>query len=303
MTTFKVLIAYDGSELALDAVRYVAEVMPLTQTEIVLFYVDTDVPELFWNPEKGMDFRYQAQQVRASVTRDHKSLAASMLTARNILQDAGAQAKNIIQKIRPREIGVAQDIINEARQGYQAVVVGRSGNSKIKDMLIGSTATQILDKTGKVPLITVGGTVSPRRILVAFDHSKEIQRAIRIIGSLLGVTSCHVLLCYVLVPHSIFQKGDELQWQTAEKKRITPLLDQACDELRQMGLPERNVTSEIIFDDVSKSSGIVNKAKTDKYGTIVVGRRGLTVIKEFFTGHVGRKIFQIAGDLTTWVIR
>jgi hypothetical protein len=46
----------------------------------------------------------------------------------------------------------------------------------------------------------------------------------------------------------------------------------------------------------------LERANEGKYGTLVIGRRGLTIVKEFFIGRVGDKIFQLAGDLTVWVM-
>ncbi len=41
---FKILLAYDGSELALNAVRYISESFPSDSFTVVLLYVETKCP-------------------------------------------------------------------------------------------------------------------------------------------------------------------------------------------------------------------------------------------------------------------
>ena len=72
--TVNILMAFDGSALALEAVRYVAEIMPVDQTRVVLFYVKTDVQRSFWQMEKEMDFRYQAVNLRSQMASQHQHI-------------------------------------------------------------------------------------------------------------------------------------------------------------------------------------------------------------------------------------
>jgi len=299
----KVLLAYDGSDLSLAAVNYIVSLFPAKKTEVVLFHVGTEIPDSFWSMEKELDFRFKTPDIRASMTTQHKLLNDSIEKARNIFLDAGFPEDAVITKIQAKKFGVARDIIKESQKGYDAVVVGRTGKSRLKDILVGSVPVQLSGKIHGIPLIIVGGMPKGKKILVAFDGSKEIMRGIRCVGALVSTPDCRVLLCHVLRSHSIFHEGDEETWQTFEQKRMEPLINDSMECLTEAGFKNDQVSCEVLKDKMSRAGGIVEKANGDYFDTIVVGRRGLTVIKEFFLGRVGKKIFQLAGDLTVWVVR
>jgi len=301
--SIRILLAFDGSELAQNAVKYLVGYMPAKQTEIVLFHVQTEVPESFWNMEKEMNFRFKTSDIRACITSQHRRINKSMEKARNILLDAGFSGDSIIKKIQIKKMGIARDIAKESQNGYDALVVGRSGESKIKDILVGSVPTKLLGKIQRIPLIVVGGIPQKNKILVAFDGSREVMRGVKHLSYLIGSSDCKMSLCHVLRSQSIFQKGDEKQWQESERKRMEPLINESKECLIDAGFPFNQVCCEVIRNKISRASGIIEKAVEENYGTIVIGRRGLTIVKEFFLGRVGKKIFQLAGDVTVWVVR
>jgi len=301
--SLKILLAYDGSDMALAAVNYVVSLMPAKKTQVVLFHVATEIPESFWTMEKNMEFQLKTTHLRASMMAHRKGIEDSMKKARQIFLDAGFPDDAITIKIQGKQFGAARDIIKEAQEGYHAVVVGRTGKSRLKDILVGSIPVKLSGRLIGIPLIIVGGTPRGRKILVAFDGSKEIMRAVKCMGPLVGVLDCQVLLCHVLRSQSIFQEGDEMTWQQFEQDKMEPLINESRECLLEAGLSPEQVSSEVLRDKMSRASGVVEKANDDNFDTIVVGRRGLTIIREFFLGRVGKKIFQLAGDLTVWVVR
>ena len=50
--TKKILLAIDGSDYALGAVRYVTNTLPPRNTEVVLFHDHNKIPESYWNLER-----------------------------------------------------------------------------------------------------------------------------------------------------------------------------------------------------------------------------------------------------------
>jgi nucleotide-binding universal stress UspA family protein len=301
--TIRILVAYDGSELAQNAVKYVASFLPEKQTEVVLLYIQTEVPDSFRNMEKDMGFRCKPSDIRACITTQHRKVNECMGNAHKILFDAGFPEESIVKKIQIKTIGIVRDIIKEAQTGYDALVVGRTGNSKLKDILVGSTPSKLLGKIKRIPLIVVGGMPDKKKILVAFDGSKEVMRGVHHLSYLMGASDCKMSLCHVVRSQSIFQKGDEKQWQESEQRRMEPMISESRQCLVDAGFPFNQISCEVIRNKVSRASGIMEKANEGGFGTIVIGRRGLTIVKEFFLGRVGKKIFQLAGDMTVWVIR
>ncbi len=52
--------------------------------------------------------------------------------------------------------------------------------------------------------------------------------------------------------------------------------------------------------DIGKA--ILSEAEKGGYGTIVMGRRGISKTQEFFMGSVSNKILQQAGDKSVWIV-
>jgi nucleotide-binding universal stress UspA family protein len=298
----RILIAFDGSELALQAVRYVAAMFQTDRTEVVLFHVETQTPESFWEPSMDLSYQNKTPDIRAFLVHQKKTFNLTLKKAYQILLDVGFPKDAIVTKIQEKKIGIARDIIRESQDGYDALLVGRKGTSKVKDILLGSITTKLLGKIYGVPLIVVGNASKQNKILVAFDESKEIMRAVRHLGKVVNSGNCKINICHIVRSQSIFQRGDEVVWQRMEKERMAPKLNDVKTCLFNMGIPLHNVTCEILTDKISRASGILERANEGKYGTLVIGRRGLTIVKEFFVGRVGQKIFQLAGDMTVWVI-
>jgi hypothetical protein len=73
------------------------------------------------------------------------------------LDGAGFPPENIRPVIRAKQVNVAADILEESKDGYCALVMGRSGISKLKDMFFDSFAQNLIGKVKDIPLIIVGG--------------------------------------------------------------------------------------------------------------------------------------------------
>lgn len=300
--TVNILMAFDGSALALEAVRYVAEIMPADQTRVVLFYVKTDVQRSFWQMEKEMDFRYQAVNLRSQMATQHQHINTAFEKARSILLAAGFAKEFIQKKIQVKNLGVVNDIIREAQTGYDAIALGRTSGGKLKEMLLGAMTAKLIKKIQGMPVIIVDGTTHKNRVLVAFDGSREVMRAIQSLSFLMGAPDCKVCLCHVLKPLPDSEEMDELHWQEVQVKQMEPLVSKSKQALFDAGFAFNQISCEMVKQGSSRASSILKKAKEERYGTVVIGRRGLNVLGDIFFGRVGEKIFQQAKDITVWVL-
>lgn len=297
----KILVAFDGSELALEAVKYVACMMPAEHTEVVLFYVETKISDSFWKFEHDMDFRFKATNIRACITEQHKRINATLEKARRILLESGFADDAVATRIQAKNLGIVNDIVRESHDGYDAVAMGRTGDSKIKDMLLGSVPTKLLRKIQGIPMIIVGGAQSHNRILVAFDGSKEVMRAVKSMSGLIGASDCKVSFCHVFRSKGLFSKENVADWKESERKRMEPMISKAKDCLIEAGFAFNQICCEVIDEIHDLAGSIVQKASKQNYGTIVIGRRGLSVYQEFVSRRVGEKIFQQSAHLAVWV--
>ena len=139
----RVLVCYDGSFLSLDAVKYVGDAFPVETTEVVLFYVDSKIPGDFWNLEQEMSFQFSSPEIRASLAVQCKEIRECMQKAKKILLDSGFPEDAVVKKIHTKQQGVVSDIVEESRQGYDALVVGRKGYSRIKDLFFGTVPVRL----------------------------------------------------------------------------------------------------------------------------------------------------------------
>jgi nucleotide-binding universal stress UspA family protein len=68
----RILIAFDGSDLALQAVRYVAAMLQPDKSEVVLFHVETKTPESFFEPGMDMSYQNKTPDIRAFLVQQKK---------------------------------------------------------------------------------------------------------------------------------------------------------------------------------------------------------------------------------------
>lgn len=301
MEGLKILVAFDGSELAIEAVKYIAAMLPVKKTEIVLFYVENRMPDSFRQSDKNIDFRFNTANLRGDTAEQHKRINSAMEKACNILTEVGHDRGAIQKKVQPKKLGVVNDIVRESRDGYNAVVLGRRGESKLKDMLLGSVPRRLLNKIQGIPMIIVGGMTQSSNILVAFDGSKEVMRAIQSMTYLVGASDCKVSFCHILRDKGKTDK-ERLPWKESERKRLEPNISKAKQWLFDAGFSFNQVCCELIHnEDLDLSTRIVERANAQGYATIVIGRRGLNVYQEFVSKRVGENVFHQAEQLTVWV--
>lgn len=141
----KILIALDDSENALRAVRYVADNFQ-NHTAVTLFSVLADTAGLCDMNSPELTPLFKAQQSSFCQLEDKKRSLVSEAgdKGRQILCDAGWDASYVTVKAEPKRKGIARDIIREASQGYDLIVVGKHGVSGIRDFFLGSISQKVL---------------------------------------------------------------------------------------------------------------------------------------------------------------
>ena len=314
----RLLIALDGSEQSFEAVRYASQVLPPGKLKVVLFHVKSKIPESFWDIEKNPSFRHRLAPVAAWAMQQEKAMEEFMERSRQLLVDRGVPQETVQVRIKDREVGIARDIAREAQKDYDAVVVGRWGMSKIKDLVWGSIANKLVGHLVQSPLWVVGGSPQPGKYLVAMDGSDEAMRAVDYVGTMLAGSDCAVTLFHVLrsfeflslgfegafVPSPEVLGGEEeikAEFQR-EKEAIKTVCNEAQDRLEKAGLKGDQINTKIVTGAASRAKAIVEEAKNEGYGTIVVGRRGLSRVEEFFMGRVSSKVMQLAKEMAVWVV-
>ena len=306
----KVLVSIDGSSQSLAAVRYIGGVLKPEKTKIVLFHVDPAVPESFWDLEKSPEFRSKLAPVRAWAAQQKKSIEDTMTRAGKILFNSGFPSDSVSVKIKTRKIGIARDILHEAHTGeYKMVAVGRTGISKFKDLVLGSVANKLIGNLIDIPLVVVGGKPNPNKFIIAFDGSKASMRSVSTAGALLNNVESEIMICHVIRSIGIeqltlgeFPFPAELNWTETCVKKIEPAIEEAKRKLVSAGLDSANIYGRVLTEKPSRAGSIIAESKAGGFGTIIVGRRGLSAVEEFFVGRVSRKVLHMAKKMAVWIV-
>ncbi len=291
----KILLAVDGSDQAFEAVRYVSRLFPPNRMEVVLFHVMTKVPESFWDIEKEPTFRDNVAATGAWESRQKKKIQEFMEKARCLFLDQRVPEDAVGIKIQERKVGIARDIIHESQKDYDGVVVGRWGMSMLKDFLWGSVANKLIGGLIHIPLCVVGGTPQIGKILVAIDASEGAMKAVDYVGAM--VDNSHGELT---IFHAIRDFGTE-ELHRAEKY-MESVFEEASGHLEDAGFNRNQIAVKMVTGAHSRAAAIITEALQGGYGTIVVGRRGLTNVEEFIMGRVSNKVIHMAREMAVWVV-
>jgi len=289
------LLALDGSDDAFETVNYVSKIHSLKERQIVLFAVCNKIPDVYWDLEKEPVYNGKLGELRAWETHRTKQLESYMAKARQILLNTGFPAGWVKIKLHERQKGIARDIIVEAKEGYAALVVGRKGVSRVRDVLLGSVATKLLERITTVPIVMVGRKARPGKILIAFDGSEGSFKAVECVGALMGGAGYEINLTNVM-------RHEEKERIAASERFIAAAFDQAVERLISAGITRTRISTQIVTGAPSRAEAIVKEAEQGGYGTVVVGRRGLSDVRDFSMGAVSNKVVQLAARWAVWVV-
>jgi len=307
----KVLVAVDLSHHSLNAVKYVANQCAPTDLRVNLMFVMPTAPETFWDLEKDEFFKKKMKGKYAQWKRDTKKKAQGFLDdAKNILVKANVRESKVGLILRERKVGIARDILKESAQGYDAVVVGRKGLSKLEDIFLGSVSTKIVQGVKNIPVWVVGGDILSKKILLAVDSSKNSRKAVDYVGRFAAHTNAELTLFHVVRSVSLgFVDDLILQDEIAERKlleemdRDIPRVFRSYqDVLVRAGVVADRISTKSVLRSTSRAADILKEAKEGGYGTIVMGRRGLSKVREFLMGRVTSKVLSRAEGFAVWIV-
>ncbi|KPK23909.1 MAG: hypothetical protein AMK69_17090 [Nitrospira bacterium SG8_3] len=130
-------------------------------------------------------------------------------------------------------------------------------------------------------------------------------------GFMLSGTDCHITILHTMrhltryVPIEVLEDASDIERLYKEKagKRIAPFMEKAREMLFEAGLTEEQVTTRVVDGSRSPADDILKEARSKGYGTIVLGRRGLSGVKAFVFGSVTRKILHHSAGLSIWIVQ
>ncbi len=304
----KLLVLMDGSERSGQTVKFMEQLTPFKNDRIILFTVFSGIPQCYRDLEKTPQYSHVMSQMTAWEVTQKRRITEFMENARERLVAAGYKKDAVDIQIHNQRIGIARDILKEAEEGaYKAVVMRRRGAGALETIVVGSVANKLLGKLTCCPLIIAGRRELNNRVLLAVDGSTASFKAVDFVAETLGGLGYSVGLLHVirgfgnLVPENpeFMMPSESVELAHDEMMR---LFGDIREKLILAGFDENHIEEKIITGINSRAGAIVEEAKAGNYGTIVVGRKGLSRVQEFFMGRVSTKVIHVGREFTVWMV-
>ena len=308
----KLIIApVDGSDNALHALAYLGGIFRGGHpVNVILFYVLPALPPLLLD-EQQKD-RALARKLEALKIKNLKMAERLLADAAAFLCERGVAKDRIETVYQEKQRDTALDICAFAeKKRADAVMLNTRGRSRIEAFMMGEVARKVMEHTRICPVWIVKGSVESNRVLIAVDGSDNALKAVDHAGFMLGGSDCHVTLFHTMpnlrkyVPRELLADAAELEAFYRQKagRQIAPCLKKAREILLQAGLPENRIANKIVHGTRCAATDILRAAKKDGCGTIVLGHRGLSGIRDFFMGSVTRKVLDDMAGMSVWIIK
>jgi nucleotide-binding universal stress UspA family protein len=152
------------------------------------------------------------------------------------------------------------------------------------------------------------------KVLVALDDSDNAARAVEYVSknfsadhevTLFSVIPDTQMLCNIdspeLTPYFQSQRNVFCSLEDKKKELIEAAANRAKDVLLKAGFKKEKITVKVQAKKKGIARDIVAEAESG-YDTIVMGRRGLSGIKEFMMGSVSQKVLNSAKDLSVIIV-
>ena len=146
-----------------------------------------------------------------------------------------------------------------------------------------------------------------KNILIAVDESENARRAVAYVGQMLaGMQGFKVLILHVIrqPEEDYFPTASEKdKWLGEHQLKVDAMLKNYRNFLIGEGFEPADVSVRSTLRYCpSLAQCILAERDQTGYGTVVVGRQGLSRSEEFLFGSVSSKIVNHAHDCTVWVV-
>ncbi len=305
-----VVLPVDGSDNALRSLDYLHLIYGSDHNlDVTLKYVLPSLPPILAD-NRSMD-RETATKLKIIENKSIR-LAEKILTqAKNFLLEKGFDSERVQTVYKKKELGIAQDICQwvESKRA-DAVLISSRGRSRLEAFFMGEVSSKLLEYCRVCPVWIVQGQVKSNRVLIAVDSSENALRAVDHTGFMLSGTDCPVTIFHTMrhlrrfVPQEVLDEAPELEelWKTKAGQEIEPFMTKAKEMLVKAGVSESQISKKIVDGSRSAASDILEEARNNEYGTIVMGRRGISGVQEFFMGSVSSKVLQNSTGMAVWIV-
>jgi nucleotide-binding universal stress UspA family protein len=282
-----ILLTVSDDYSALQAARFVAGFFSAAaQPHVTLLYVAA-------NPKAGLTEAEIIQDYGNLSRREAqtKSLAQTALDrAEELLLSKHFPAANIHKKIAYKQLGTANDIIQEGITGmYDAIALGRRGLSRLEELIDASVSKQIVTTPIEIPLWICRSHEKPApSVLLCSDGSPASLRCADHVGFMLANAPEHE----ITLLHVDCGSGPAIP-------------EDAIAGARRM-LEENGVAAKRILHKIVKCNGIaetiLREAREGNYGVLATGRTGRGESRTMhLLGSVSMNLLKNLESATMWI--
>jgi nucleotide-binding universal stress UspA family protein len=304
-----IVVAVDGSENALKSLDYLSLIYGSKHNlEVVLLHVLPTLPQIL-----VADDDRQSKLRLLAVEKKSVQMAERILSeAKHLLRKKGFKEEHIRSLHRKKQMGIARDICNlAADKRADSVLISAKGRSKLEAFFSGGVANRMCEYCRVCPVWIMEGTVRSRTVLIAIDSSENALRSVDHAAFMLSGTDCQLTLFHSkrhlrrFVPQELIDAAPELEelWENKAGEQIAPYMKRAKEMLLEAGIPEAQIKTKVVDGSRDAASDILKEAKSNDFGTIVLGRRGHSGVKEFFMGSVTSKVLQDCAGMAVWLVQ
>ena len=283
----KVLIAIDGSNQSLRAVRYVGRTFgPVRGFGADLLHLIKGPPP-FLVQESRTD-PHALARLKTLQSKIRRQAEDYLTQAKEEAVRSGIAEENVTLRQVEIKTGLAKDIVFEAQNGlYDALVLGRRGLGRVQEMFMGSVSSQCVELAKSVPVWLVDGQVESNKVLLALDGSEDSFRAVDHVGFILArhsemeTTLVHVSTS--LAAYCSLEEDEELakiQEELLKKEEdycLTNYFGRAIKMLTEAGVERSRIQVNFIPKSVELARTILKEARLQgdcPYHPVIGGEEG-----------------------------
>jgi nucleotide-binding universal stress UspA family protein len=144
-----------------------------------------------------------------------------------------------------------------------------------------------------------------QKILIAFDESENSQRSVEFVSRAFSLDSQVTLFSVMLDAEGIctmqspeltpYFKSQQQAFCTMEDKKkevVMEALQKSKDILMQSGFDKDSITVKTLNRQKGIARDIISEANSGDYDVVVLGKKGVSSVKDFILGSISQKVIQ-----------
>ncbi len=305
-----IVLPVDGSKTAMHSLDYLKLLYkPEHNLNAKLLYVLPELPPIL--VEESKKNPQTAMQLKKIEKKNVEVGDRILAEAKSKMIHGGFVEKKIQTVCCKKEEGVAQDICNWVHEkSADTVLITSRGKSRLQAFFMGEVSNKVLELCRACPIWMIKGSVKTKNILIALDPSDNALRAVDHAGFMLAGTNHRIHLFHSkrklnrFIPKEIFEGASELEelWQHTAEEEITPYMKKAHKSLINAGVEASLISARVADGSRRPARDILHEARRHECGSIVLGRRGVSNVKEFTMGSITRKVIEDCSDTAIWIV-